>query len=142
VEQLVANLAEKYGDAVAVSFDPRTAPLAEGASEEQVAEREQKLAWWTGSPMGGFYGADGNKPYRLTVAGTVVYDRLNEDGTNKVDGEDPQPSDEAVQQFGERGGRVRFWGPIIPAEGNKFWGGLTPGKLKLVHDAIDMALAE
>lgn len=135
------NLAEKYGDAVAVSLDPRAPPLADDASEEQMAWRTEKLAWWTGATMGDFYGADRNKPFRVLVAGNVVYDRLNEDGTNKPEDEDPYPSDEAVEKFGERGGRVRFWGPIIPKEGNKFWGSLTPGKLTLVHNAIDAELA-
>lgn len=141
MEQLVRHLAERHGDAVVVSFDPRSPPLPDDATEEQKAWKAEKTTWWSGAPMEDFYGADGNKPYRLTVAGQVVYDRLNEDGTNKPDGEDPEPSDEVTEQFGERGGRVRFWGPIIPTEGNKSWGGLTPGKLKLVDDAVATALA-
>ena len=139
------SLTDKYGTAVNIVHDPRISSLPPDASDEQRAARAEDTAWWKGEPMGDFnydpmLKTAMNKPYRLLVGDTVVYSRLTVDGTNFPDADDKNPSEEAVSEFGERGGRARFWGPIIPTEGNKFWGGRTPGKLQMVYDAIDEQL--
>lgn len=84
---------------------------------------------------------DFNKPMRVVVGGTEVYNRLQPDGSNKVAADDPHPSDDATAEFGEKGGRVRQWGPIIVSGGNAWWGGPTPGKVEAARAAIAGLLA-
>ena len=35
----------------------------------------------------------------------------------------------------------QYWGPVVPIQGTKRWGGITPGKLGLLYAAIDSRLA-
>jgi len=83
-----------------------------------------------------FYGAEKNKPFKIEADGKVLYDRLNADGSNRPEA-DPNPSEDATALYGEKGGRVRYWGPIVPKEGNAWWGGPTAGKLQALHQNID-----
>ena len=78
-----------------------------------------------------------NKEFKVTVDGTVVYNRLTESGGNRTD-TDPNPSTDGADRG--KPGTVRNWGPIICKEGNDWWGSATPGKLAAVKAAIDAKL--
>ena len=72
-----------------------------------------------------------NKAFNVSVDGTEVYNRLNADKTNRTD-TDPNPSTDGGKA--NAGGN---WGPIVPKEGNDWWGTATPGKLAAIKAAID-----
>ena len=77
-----------------------------------------------------------NKSFKVTVDGAVVYNRLNDDGSNRTD-TDPNPSTDGNGGKANAGGS---WGPIICTDGNDWWGSSTPGKVAMIKAAIDAKL--
>ena len=73
-----------------------------------------------------------NKAFNVSVDGTEVYNRLNADKTNRTD-TDPNPSTDGGKA--NAGGN---WGPIVPKEGNDWWGTATPGKRKWYLHSIPL----
>jgi hypothetical protein len=74
-----------------------------------------------------------NKDFNVSVDGTVVYNRLNDDGSNHTD-TDPNPTDDGNGGKANAGGS---WGPVICKEGNDWWGSPTTGKLAAIKAVID-----
>ena len=77
-----------------------------------------------------------NKSFKVSVDGAVVYNRLNDDGSNRTD-TDPNPSTDGNGGKANAGGS---WGPIICTDGNDWWGSPTPGKVAMIKAAIDAKL--
>jgi hypothetical protein len=75
-----------------------------------------------------------NKDFNVSVDGEVVYNRLNEDGSNRTDA-DPNPSEDGGKANGGADGGS--WGPVICTEGNDWWGTVTTGKVAAIKAAID-----
>ena len=74
-----------------------------------------------------------NKDFKVSVDGAVVYNRLNDDGSNRTD-TDPNPS------VGRNGGKANAggsWGPIVATTGNDWWGSTTPGKVAAIKAVIN-----
>ena len=84
-----------------------------------------------------------NVRYKLQIGDDIIYNRLAKDGSERGGSQDeqndpdPHPSIIKLDQAFAK----QFWGPVIPKQGTIRWGGVTPGKLNLLYNAIDSRLA-